>query len=138
MTERAYRQFCNSNPDGYVYKIWWEYNPDIKEINKRYNLVVESVSLTDSLSDFSELNSFAINNKFQAITSYKTGRELYTYMLVTKDKISYYAQYLLKRKHKELYNQQRELMKKYKQIDKQMNDINFILSYWDKNTKERE
>lgn len=29
-------------------------------------------------------------------------------------------------------------MKKYKQIDKQMNDINFILSYWDKNTKERE
>lgn len=138
MTERAYRQFRNSNPNGCVYKIWWEYNSDIKEINKRYNLVVKSIPLTDSFADFSELNSFTINNKFQIVTSYQTGREPYTYMLVTKDKISYYAQFLLKRKHKELYNQQRELMKKYKQIDKQTNDINFILSHWDKNTKERE
>lgn len=129
MTERAYRQFRNSNPNGCIYKIWWEYNPDTKEINKRYNLVVESIPLTDSFADFSELNSFAINNKFQAITSYQTGREPYTYMLVTKDKISYYAQYLLKRKHKELYNQQKEITKKLKRIDTIMNDINYTLTH---------
>ena len=128
MTERAYRQFRNSNPNGCVYKIWWEYNPDTKEINKRYNLVVESIPLTDSFADFSELNSFAINNKFQTITSYKADREPYTYMLVTKDEISYYAQYLLKRKHKELYNQQKEITKELKRIDTMMNDINYTLA----------
>lgn len=129
MTERAYRQFRNSNPNGCVYKIWWEYNPDIKEINKRYNLFVESIPLTDSLVGFSELQSFAINNKFQTITSYETGREPYTYMLVTKDKISYYAEYLLKRKHKELYNQQKKITKELKRIDTMMNDINYTLAH---------
>lgn len=127
MTERAYRQFCNSNPDDYVCKIWWEYNPNKKKIYERYNLVVKLVPL----SDFNDMESFAINNKFQIFTCYETGKVPYSYMWTTKEKISYYAQYLLKRKHKDFFKKQQEIVKELKKTYKLMNDINYVLAHWD-------
>lgn len=129
MTERAYRQLRNSNPDGFICKIWWEYNPDANSIEEKYFLHTECISLYSF--PFNESGCFLINNKNQitftcSVDENNVVKEFYS-AYVTKDKVNEFAQILLKKEHKNLFNQQKEIAKEFKKNQKKMKELNCML-----------